>query len=312
MGLFGFNLVSVESKKKPGLAQQAENTPAVSISDNGFKALLNNINAQASTALKDGKGSVQTANSLSGVLAEADSQLAAFKAQLAKHVGWSPEKSRTLWNVAEKWVTRLRGADKLAANDKNNVKEISNRLTCKILLPLPKRPEKKLSEEIMQPDPVLKFSTEPVEKAMADGPGASKRQPSGRQIESIIRDVAQRQGIDPHLVKAVVKTESNFNSEAVSRSGAMGLMQLMPGTAQDLGVKDPFDPVENVTGGVRYLKFMLKRYGGNLNRALAAYNWGPGNVERRGLESMPTETRNYIRIVNQHYRQFKSQDSMKA
>jgi soluble lytic murein transglycosylase-like protein len=123
----------------------------------------------------------------------------------------------------------------------------------------------------------------------------------------VIERAAETAGLDPDLVRAVVKTESNFNAQAVSTAGAMGLMQLMPGTARDLGVKDPFDPVENVFGGAKYLGDMLKRYAGDLNKALAAYNWGPGNLDRNlasGSGFMPEETRNYISRVNHYYDQF--------
>ncbi len=108
------------------------------------------------------------------------------------------------------------------------------------------------------------------------------------------------------LVKMVIKTESNFKHTAVSKAGAKGLMQLMPGTAKELGVEDPFNPIENIWGGARYLKKMLDRHGGNINKALASYNWGPGNFDKYGQGgNMPRETRNYISIVNQHYAKFK-------
>lgn len=124
-----------------------------------------------------------------------------------------------------------------------------------------------------------------------------------RNFDDLIDQTAREHGLDPNLVRAVVKAESNFDPSAVSKAGAMGLMQLMPGTAKDLGVGDPFNPVENVSGGTRYLRDMLDRYSGDLDRALAAYNWGPGNLDRsRG--GLPDETRNYIAVVNRYYRRF--------
>ena len=132
--------------------------------------------------------------------------------------------------------------------------------------------------------------------------------PSSGYIDRIIETTAGLVGVDPDLVRAVVKTESNFNPTAKSHAGAMGLMQLMPGTARDLGVDDPWDPVQNVTGGAKYLKMMLERYAGNIKKALAAYNWGPGNLERNQNSGfMPTETRNYIQIVGQYYDMFKAE-----
>ncbi|MEW5725552.1 MAG: lytic transglycosylase domain-containing protein [Thermodesulfobacteriota bacterium] len=131
--------------------------------------------------------------------------------------------------------------------------------------------------------------------------------PPGGFVDGLIEKTAAVLGLDPDLIRAVVKTESNFNPKAVSHAGAMGLMQLMPGTARDLGVEDPFDPEENISGGARYLRMMLDRYAGDVDSALAAYNWGPGNLERNlGSGYMPMETRSYIRIVNQYYRQFKA------
>lgn len=119
------------------------------------------------------------------------------------------------------------------------------------------------------------------------------------QIEGIIDRVAQKVQLAPELIRAVVAVESSYNPTAVSHAGAQGLMQLMPATAADLGVKDSFDPVENIDGGSRYLSRLLDKYGGDLDRALAAYNWGQGNVDRHGLENMPSETRNYLAKVKQ-------------
>jgi len=124
--------------------------------------------------------------------------------------------------------------------------------------------------------------------------------PVGRdQIDGIIDRIAQRVKLAPELIRAVVAVESSYNPTAVSHVGAQGLMQLMPATAADLGVKDSFDPVENISGGSRYLSRLLDKYDGDLDRTLAAYNWGQGNVDRHGLEKMPQETRDYLAKVKQ-------------
>lgn len=122
-------------------------------------------------------------------------------------------------------------------------------------------------------------------------------------IDSIIQKAAKRYGVEAGLIKAVIKTESNFNPNAVSHAGAQGLMQLMPATARGLGVTDSFDPEQNVMGGTRFLKDMLDRYGGDMDKALAAYNWGPGNVDR-GRKPLPTETREYLTQVKRRYKEF--------
>jgi hypothetical protein len=112
---------------------------------------------------------------------------------------------------------------------------------------------------------------------------------------------ARRHGLDPELVVAVVGVESAFRPEAVSPKGAQGLMQLMPATAASLGVEDAFDPEENLDGGVRHLGTLLSLYGGDLERALAAYNAGEGAVERHGGVPPYRETREYVKRVLERY-----------
>jgi len=116
--------------------------------------------------------------------------------------------------------------------------------------------------------------------------------------DGIIHDHATAEGISPDLVRAVIQVESAFNPRAVSHKGAMGLMQLMPATATEFGVADPFDPQENIGAGVKYLKRLLARYDNDLELALAAYNAGPGAVDRYGQKVPPyRETRDYLRKV---------------
>lgn len=119
--------------------------------------------------------------------------------------------------------------------------------------------------------------------------------------EKVVREAAERHRIDPALVRAVIETESNWNAGAISRKGAVGLMQLIPTTAQRFGVDDLFSPQQNVDAGVRYLKTLLERYNGNLDLALAAYNAGEGAVDRaHGVPSF-RETRNYVQRVQDAY-----------
>lgn len=123
--------------------------------------------------------------------------------------------------------------------------------------------------------------------------------------DPIISEAAQAFGVDPALVRSVIAVESNFNPNSTSSKGAMGLMQLMPATARELGVQNAYDPVENIRAGTRYLKMLVDRYEGNIDMALAAYNWGMGNIEKRP-EQMPLETRSYIAHVTRHYERAKT------
>jgi soluble lytic murein transglycosylase-like protein len=124
---------------------------------------------------------------------------------------------------------------------------------------------------------------------------------SSEELERIIKDTAERHHVDPALVRAVIQAESGGSPAAVSRKGAQGLMQLVPGTAQKMGVSNAFDPEQNVDGGVRYLRMLLERYHGDLDKALAAYNAGPSAVDRaRGVPNIP-ETRAYVQKVTDSY-----------
>lgn len=116
-------------------------------------------------------------------------------------------------------------------------------------------------------------------------------------MDAIFEEAGAYYDISPRLLRAVAKAESNFNPKVVSRAGAVGVMQLMPGTARSLGVTDPYDPRQNIMGGAKYLKQNLDRFGGNVPLALAAYNAGPGSVQKYGGIPPYKETQNYVRKI---------------
>jgi len=125
------------------------------------------------------------------------------------------------------------------------------------------------------------------------------------QYETLIKRYAKKYGVDTALIKAVIHAESDFNPYATSNKGAQGLMQLMPETARDLSVVDTFDPEDNIRGGVRYLKTLLKKFNGNLELSLAAYNAGPHCVNQFGKIPPYRETKRYIRKVLGYYKMYR-------
>lgn len=154
-----------------------------------------------------------------------------------------------------------------------------------------------------QPDPPLS----PVAGAVPSGGVSNQMAVKNPELQynDLIQEAAQHYQLDPQWLRSVIATESSFNANAVSPAGAQGLMQLMPATANELGVSNSFDPRQNIMAGSRYLRTLLNRYHGDRNLALAAYNWGMGNLERRP-QSLPQETRQYIQKVNQAYQNLRS------
>ena len=173
--------------------------------------------------------------------------------------------------------------------------------------------EKSTFAEVLKSSKANVFRVAKQEKAQSANPIQSTsstdniKVPAGKShILSLISQVCKKYNMDEKLVKAVIKQESGFQPEVMSHCGAMGLMQLMPETASSMGVMNAFNPEENIMGGTKYLKGLLDRFGGNKALALAAYNAGPGAVQRYGGIPPYEETQNYVKSVLAHYEKFKS------
>ena len=154
-----------------------------------------------------------------------------------------------------------------------------------------KQQELKIAASLQAQGQKLWDAIQQIKAELADG------QVSQSQLLSIVKSIASVYGIDPLLIMAVIREESGGNTKAVSSAGAKGLMQLMPGTASELGVSDPFNPVQNVHGGIAYLSYLINLFKGNIPFALAAYNAGPNAVKAYGGIPPYPETRNYVKNI---------------
>lgn len=147
-------------------------------------------------------------------------------------------------------------------------------------------------------------------KGSSPAGGASSSAPTSwkgdpKDYDSMIADASKKHGVDENLVRAVIRQESAFNPKATSHCGAMGLMQLMPDTAKELGCKNGYDPYENIMAGTKYLSQLLQTFDGNMTKAIAGYNAGPGAVQKYGGLPPYPETQDYVTKVLDNYRNYK-------
>jgi soluble lytic murein transglycosylase-like protein len=151
-------------------------------------------------------------------------------------------------------------------------------------------------------DASFTVSSTPIETSAPDTRGLmSGHKITQAEVDAAIEAAAARHNVDVNLVRSIIKVESNFNPHAVSRKGAIGLMQLMPATARELNVRNPFDVTQNIDGGVRHFKGLLQNFNGDVRKSLAAYNAGAGAVTRNGGVPPYAETRNYVNRITQLY-----------
>lgn len=169
--------------------------------------------------------------------------------------------------------------------------------------------ESVLSEEpsegdLFLPSPLsLNPQVQPLPMNLPPGRKASNSLQGKQDFDPIVQEAARKYGVEPPLIMAVIQAESAGDPLAVSQAGAQGLMQLMPETAAEMGVSNSFDPAQNIMAGTRYLRQLLDRYQGDTRLALAAYNWGIGNLENQP-GAMPKETKNYIARAESYFRSF--------
>ena len=137
--------------------------------------------------------------------------------------------------------------------------------------------------------------------------GSLKGKQYNRYYDTIIQRAAQQFSVEPHLIKSIIMAESSFDHNAISQSGAQGLMQLMPPTANDMEVQNPFDPEENIFGGTKYLSLLLKKFNQDKKLAIAAYNVGPSVVAHSNSVPLIPQTRRFVEKVMKYYSEFKKQ-----